>query len=412
MHPEAPTRSKHLSIRHPSFVSRCLPALLLAACNGSTPPTPPAAPVAAAAQVNSQPILPLLEKCADAQLALLGSKVNGDWTAATFYIGLARLSHTSTDPKYAKACFDIAERNEWKIHGRGKRRFMADDQAIGQLYIDLAETSHNLELLKPLIAEETALLGHLEHYDPVLQDPNFHNRPETEKMEIIAWWWCDSLFMNPPVLTGLSKVTADPKFIDGMDKTYWQTAALLYDPEEHLFYRDNRFLGQKSKNGKKVFWSRGDGWVMGGLTNILTYMPDNYPSRPKYEQLFKDMADKILTLQEDNGLWASSLLDPEDGPKIETSGSAFFTYAFAWGINHHLLDKEKFLPATLKGWDALTSRLRPDGQLGFVQPIGFKPDGSQPITADNTQFYGNGAFLLAGCEILKFTAPAAPVGTK
>jgi unsaturated rhamnogalacturonyl hydrolase len=388
-------------------------SLLLAACTADAADPAPAVPIAASPQVSSADILTLLEKCADAQLAILGNKVNSDWTAATFYVGLARLSHTSTNPKYAKACFDIAERNQWLIRpNRGKRRFMADDQAIGQLYIDLAETSHNVALLKPLIAEETALLGHLEHYDPVVQDPKFHDKPETEKMEVIPWWWCDSLFMNPPVLAGLSKVTADPKFIDAMDKTYWQTAALLYDPEEHLFYRDNRFLTMKSKNGKKVFWSRGDGWVMGGITNILTYMPDNYPSRPKYEQLFKDMADRLLTLQEDNGLWPSSLLDADDGPKIETSGSAFFTYAFAWGINHHLLDKDKFLPATQKGWDALTSRLRPDGQLGYVQPIGFKPDGSQAITLDNTQYYGNGAFLLAGCEILKLNAPAAPAGAK
>ncbi|MGN6368603.1 MAG: glycoside hydrolase family 88/105 protein [Phycisphaerae bacterium] len=386
-------------------------SLLLAACTANAANPAPPLP-------RSSAILPLLEKCADAQLDLMHQKniAPPDWTAATFYVGLARLSHTSPDPKYTQACLDIAEKNNWKIHDRTGRRFFADDQALGQLYIDIALAKHDPKLLDPLIAEETALLHQLANYNPVTQDPKFHNKPETEKMEIIPWWWCDSLFMNPPVLAGLSHVTGDPKFIDAMDKAYWQTYDLLYDKNEHLFFRDNRFLHQESKNGKKVFWSRGDGWVMGGLTNILRFMPDNYPSRPRYEQLFKDMADKLLSLQEQNGdaagLWPSSLLDPDDGPRVETSGSAFFTYAFAWGINNHLLDKNKFLPATLKGWNALTSRLRPDGQLGFVQPVGYKPDGSKPITAEDTQYYGNGAFLLAGCEIIKLNSAASPAGFK
>ena len=113
-------------------------SLLLAACTAqAADPAPTVAP-------KQSEILPMLEKCADAQLALLGNKINNDWTASTFYVGLARLSHTSTNPKYAQACYDIAER---KSSGRStptKARpagFFADDQAIGQLMIDLAETS-------------------------------------------------------------------------------------------------------------------------------------------------------------------------------------------------------------------------------------------------------------------------------
>jgi unsaturated rhamnogalacturonyl hydrolase len=36
--------------------------------------------------------------------------------------------------------------------------------------------------------------------------------------------------------------------------------------------------------------------------------------------------------------------------------------------------------------------------LGFVQPIGGEPDN---VKAENTQAYGEGAFLMAGTEILK-----------
>jgi rhamnogalacturonyl hydrolase YesR len=382
-----PPRSHHASfaIRH------SLTALLLTATLAHAAPTTQSAP---------QPILPLLEKSADAQLAAMKGKAPADWTAATFYVGLAALSHTSTNPTYAKAALDIAEKNKWAIHNAGKRRFFADDQALGQLYVDLADSSHTLDKLQPLIAEETALVAHLQTFNPEVANPDHSKNAENRTMQAIPWWWCDALFMNPPVLAHLSAVTHDPTYLDAMDHAYWQTYDRLYDKDEHLFYRDSRFIGQHSKNGKKIFWSRGDGWVMGGLCKILTTMPANYPSRDKYITLFKDMANKIVTLQNPDGLWSPSLLDPQDPTFTETSGSAFFTYAFAYGIHHHLLDRATFEPALHKGWDALVAHLRPDGQLGFVQPVGYQPESAQPITLNNTQYYGNGAFLLAGSELI------------
>ena len=47
----------------------------------------------------------------------------------------------------------------------------------------------------------------------------------------------------------------------------------LYDKEEHLFYRDHRYFAKREANGKKVFWGRGNGWVLGGLVEILQALP-------------------------------------------------------------------------------------------------------------------------------------------
>jgi len=183
-----------------------------------------------------------------------------------------------------------------------------------------------------------------------------------------------------------------------MDKQWWITTAKLYDKEEHLFFRDASFFDRKSPNGKKVFWSRGNGWVMGGMANTLSHMPRDYPSRPKYEALFTEMAGKLAEIQQPDGLWRGSLIDPEGSPWPETSGTAFFTYALAWGINNNLLDAAKFRPVVDKGWTALNQRIRPDGLLGFVQAVGDRPAES---TINNVQAYATGAFLLAGCEMIK-----------
>ncbi|MEI9956953.1 MAG: glycoside hydrolase family 88 protein [Ferruginibacter sp.] len=82
---------------------------------------------------------------------------------------------------------------------------------------------------------------------------------------------------------------------------------------------------------KKIFWGRGNGWVLAGLANLLKEMPADYAGRNFYVNLFKEIAGRILTLQQADGLWRTSLLDPEAYDGGEGSGSAFYCYALAWG---------------------------------------------------------------------------------
>jgi unsaturated rhamnogalacturonyl hydrolase len=197
--------------------------------------------------------------------------------------------------------------------------------------------------------------------------------------------------MGPPAFAALPKATGEIKYLDLTDRLWWKTADYLYDKDENLFYRDSRYFKQKEKNGRKVFWSRGNGWVMGGLVGVLQNMPADYPTRPRWNQQFKEMAKKIASLQQADGTWHASLLDPASFPVKETSGTGFYCYALAWGINNGLLD-------ALKAWKALAACVHPDGKLGFVQKIGDSP---ASVGYEDTEVYGVGAFLLAGTEIAK-----------
>ena len=183
-----------------------------------------------------------------------------------------------------------------------------------------------------------------------------------------------------------------------------QTYGLLFDQEEKLFARDTRFIWTgditdiKEPNGNKVFWSRGNGWVIGGLALVLENMPHDYKHRPFYEELFKIMAGRLLDIQPKDGLWRTSLLSPESFDHGEVSGSGFYTFALTCGINNGLLDKKTYEPAVRKAWSSLRGCQKSDGMVGWVQNIGASPE---PCTAESWQNYGTGAYLLAGSEILK-----------
>ena len=155
---------------------------------------------------------------------------------------------------------------------------------------------------------------------------------------------------------------------------------------------------KKEPNGKKIFWSRGNGWVLGGLALLLDHMPKNYKHRPFYERLFKEMSAKILELQHEDGLWRTSLLCPETYNHGEVSGSGFYTFALAWGVNNGLLEKVEYTYAAKRAWEALSRCQHEDGRVGWVQNIGAFPE---PASESSWQNFGTGAYLLAGSEVLK-----------
>ena len=213
------------------------------------------------------------------------------------------------------------------------------------------------------------------------------------------WAWCDALFMGPTALAYLSTATGDLKYLDKAATLWWKTTDYLYDRQEHLYSRDGSYLNKKEKNGAKVFWSRGNGWVLAGLARVLENMPADYPGRKKFVDEFKEMAAKIASLQQPDGSWHASLLDPESYPIKETSGTGFYCYAILWGINHGILSKHQYLPVVKKAWMALITAVQPDGMLGYVQPIGGSPD---KVTEQSNEVYGTGAFLLAGAQLYQY----------
>ena len=301
---------------------------------------------------------------------------NQQWTFAALYDGLLAASKTTGDPRYREAVEKVGERYHWKL--LDERFPHADDMALGQAYLDLAVEAHDPNRS----ADTQAVLDRLvvRSDDPAK----------------LLWWWCDALFMAPPVLARMSAMTGDRRYLETMDREWWQTSASLYDPAEHLYYRDSRYFAQRQANGQKVFWARGNGWVMGAFAKVLGEMPKDDPSRPKYLAQFREMADRIASIQGKDGLWRSGLLDPDAYDLPEVSGSAFFTYSLAWGINHGILDRAKFEPVVERAWAGMLTHIYADGRLGSIQPIDGQPGKFKPSAS---YVYGVGGFLLAASEV-------------
>jgi len=331
-------------------------------------------------KLKSPAIRDAMKKVADWQLRVAESKFNSQWTFAALYDGLLAASDTTGNPAYRDAVLHYAEQQHWQL--LSNRFPHADDIALGKPYMELYLADPVAQRKPERIADTKAILDRL----VVLPDD-----PAKD-----LWWWCDALYMAPPVLARMTVATGDKKYVDYMNHEWDITTGHLYDPTEHLYFRDSRYFTQKQGNGKPLFWSRGNGWVMGALVKILQVLPANDPSRPKYEAKLREMSAALAAIQSPDGLWRSGLLDPASYDLPEVSGSAFFTYAIAYGINEHILDRKTYEPVVQKAWAGMLTHIYADGRLGSIQPIDGQPGKFKPSAS---YVYGVGGFLLAGSEL-------------
>jgi rhamnogalacturonyl hydrolase YesR len=347
-------------------------------------------------------VLSLAAKVADWQLARLDgmhitshmkeeSRESRSWQQGAFWVGMTHFADVSPEKRFRDAILKMGRANEWQP---GDRILHADDHVIAQPYLwAAANKSAGPEAYAPLRKNFDAILAK----PPVVHLSFYFNKNYGEARCLDRWCWCDAIFMSPPAWLELTNLTGETRYRDFAMSEFWAATDFLYDPAEKLYFRDSRFFERRDEQGRKLFWSRGNGWVVAGIANMLDLLPKDHADRPRLEALFKDMAGKLKQVQKADGYWAPSLLGAENSPP-ETSGTGFFVYGLAWGVNRGLLDAKEYGDAINRGWAALTRAVAKDGRLGYVQQVSDRPE---QVAETDTQFYGVGALLLAASEVSK-----------
>ena len=323
--------------------------------------------------------------------------VRAFWDNAAYHTGNMEAYFLTGNEAYREYSQKWAEHNEWKgakSTDKSQWRYhygendlyvlFGDWQTCFQTYIDLYHIEP--EEIKIERAKEV-----------------MYYQMSTENRDY--WWWSDGLYMAMPVMTKLYKLTGDELFLEKMQEYYQFAEELMYDEEYALFFRDAKYVYPKEPtiNGKKNFWSRGNGWVFAAYAKVMQDLPEDNAFRKKIEQRFIAMAASLKKIQQPEGYWTRSLLDPEHAPGPETSGTAFFTYAYFWGINKGILNEKEYLPTAAKAWSYLSkTALQEDFSIGYVQPIGERAIPGQTVDARSTANFGVGAFLLAACELARY----------
>lgn len=357
------------------------------------------APAAGLKSAEARQTVALIEKVNAYWQSHHPAECRGFWDNAAYFTGNQAAWELTLRPEYLDYALRFARHNrwtgatepdprrwEWKQYGEDMRHVLfADWQICFQVYIDLYKTEHRAERIQRTLE----VMSH-----------------QARMAESDFWWWSDALYMGMPVLSKLYTVTGDETLLDKQYESFRWTDSLLFDPEAQLYYRDAKYIYPKVRtacDGGKSFWARGDGWVLAGLAKVLEDLPGTSKYRPFYVDRFRKLAAGVARTQQKDGYWSRSMLCEDDAPGAETSGTAFFTYGLLWGVNHGLLSASTYKPVIDRAWRYLsTVALQEDGSIGYVQPIGEKPDPTRTVDAHSQAPFGTGAWLLAACEYAKY----------
>ena len=326
------------------------------------------------------------------------AEVNSFWDNAAYHTGNIEVYKLLQDEQMLNYSIRWAEHNQWKgatehdaskwkykNYGGGQEYVLFGDwQICFQTYIDLFA----------IAPEEKKIYRAIEVM-------NYEADSEANDY----WWWADALYMVMPVMTKMYWLTGDVKYLNKLYENILYTDSIMLDKETGLYFRDAKYIypNHKTASGKKDFWARGDGWVLAGLAKVLDGMPETYVRQPFFVEKYVKLARAVKELQQPEGHWTRSMMDPEQAPGYETSGTAFFCYGLLWGVNHGYLSKKEFGPTIQKAWNYLaTTALQEDGKVGYVQPIGERAIPGQTVDANSQANFGVGAFLLAACEYARY----------
>ncbi|HIT84596.1 MAG TPA: glycoside hydrolase family 88 protein [Candidatus Ornithomonoglobus intestinigallinarum] len=335
--------------------------------------------------MTSNEIKKLMQRANDFHISENPEYGDCSWERGAYMIGCLAAYETTSKKEYYDYALGWANKNNWSFHDDGSDWAYknADYKICGQSYLKLMELDPSSGTMENMIRG----------MEIVLNDKNND-----------YWWWVDTIYMALPYYNMMGIKLNDSRYFEKVHALFINTKEErgLYDCAEHLWYRDENYLPDKARtaSGKKIFWGRGNGWVIAGIARTLEVLPKTNKYYDEYLRIFKDMAKALRPWQQSDGAWRTSIIDPEEYDTPETSGTVLILYAYMLGINLGLLDDE-YLEPVLRGFKWLSGEaMLESGKIGYVQVVAASPG---PVDRNASNDYAVGTYLLLCRELVKYT---------
>ena len=179
-------------------------------------------------------------------------------------------------------------------------------------------------------------------------------KPTPEGLSGETRYWIDDMYMITILQLQAYRATGDKVYLDRAALEMVAYLDKLQKPNG-LFYHGPEF---------PFFWGRGNGWVAGGMCELLGELPQNHPQRARILQGYLKMMASLLKYQETDGTWHQLIDHPESYE--ESSATAMFTYAMITGVKKGWLKDKVYAQAARKGWLGVNKFIDADGRVDKV----------------------------------------------
>ncbi|HUX55978.1 MAG TPA: glycoside hydrolase family 88 protein [Bacteroidales bacterium] len=330
------------------------------------------------------------------------------------FLGTAIDRLGSTDKKYSaymKAYIDYFVQEDGTINGYNLSDYNIDRIRPGLNMLELYARTGNEKYKKAI----EILVSQMEAQPRTNAGGFWHKKIYQYQM------WLDGLYMASPFLARYAHDFNQPKWFDEVTFQIQEVYKETLDAKTGLVYhawdesREQRWCNPETGQSKH-FWSRGTGWYMMAVVDVLDYLPENHPKRPALIKILNNLSDALMKVQDEKtGLWYQVLnRGGIEGNYLEASGTAMFIYTFAKGAKKGYLDK-KYLDIAGKVFESMVKNMVKTGDDGLpvlTNTCGACGLGGNPYREADYNYYVNekqidndqkgiAPFILAAIELNK-----------
>jgi len=176
-------------------------------------------------------------------------------------------------------------------------------------------------------------------------------RPSDDGM-VNARIWIDCAAFTTPFMVYAGLALKEDKYIDFAADQCFRMYEMFLDETNGLLHQAKGFLENPLRISSD-HWSRGNGWGIVGLIELIHYLPEENPHRKKAEAYLKDMVDSLIPYQTERGLWRQEIVEPLAWE--ESSGTGLILYAMGVGMRKGVLIGDKYREVFAKGIEGLAA---------------------------------------------------------
>lgn len=151
--------------------------------------------------------------------------------------------------------------------------------------------------------------------------------------------WVDSLMMFSVFPARYARENGKQALLDFAARQPGIYRRYLQDPQDKLWYHSYWVKAARPHPGRRIYWGRGNGWVVCALPMILDSIGPEHPNFPEIQDILRETVDALLPFQEADGSFHTVL-----GKKSYKEMSA--TALVAAGVLHGV--RRGYLPQTCR----------------------------------------------------------------
>ena len=267
--------------------------------------------------------------------------------------GVELLWRSTGDPQYLqyiKKIIDHFITEDGNIRTYNIDEFNLDNIPPGRILLTLYQTYNQ----KKYLTAATILAHQLDWQPRTKANGYWHKHRYPYQM------WLDGLYMAEPFHAEYASITKNSKVYDDIAEQFILMEQVSRDDKTGLLYHgyDESRIQRWSDpiTGRSPeFWSRGMGWYLMGLVDVLELFPKNHP---QYSALRSILDRTVIAIEkyQDNvsGVWWQvTNKGGMTGNFLESSGSSMFVAGILKGIRLGLLPVAKWSPIAAKGYQGI-----------------------------------------------------------